>query len=48
MLDITTERKETKDGKLNLSQVPTHNIVIKSVTVETHGVNYSKAKVAKA
>lgn len=48
MNSVKTERKTTKDGGLTLSAVPTSDIVITSVSVETNGVDYSKAKIAKA
>ena len=48
MLGMTCEQKTTKDGKLTLTQVPKNNIVIKSVSIDEKGTDYSKAKVAKA
>ena len=48
MFSMTCEQKTTKDGKLTLTQVPKNNIVIKSVSVNENGTDYSKAKVAKA
>lgn len=49
MMDVATETKEVSNADLILSQAPKHNIVIKSVAVTNkYGVDYSKAKVAKA
>ena len=47
MLNIKTEQKDVKGGKMVLSQVPKNNIVFKSVEIDDKGVDYSKAKIAK-
>lgn len=48
MLNVKTEKKDLENSDLILSQAPVNNIVFKSVVVDEKGVNYSKAKVAKA
>ena len=47
MLGLQTEQKAEKSGKLTLTQVPKNAIVFKSITIDSKGVDYSKAKVAK-
>lgn len=46
MFNVSTESRSVKDGG-TLSNVPEHSIVFTNVTVETFGIDYSKAKVAK-
>ena len=48
MGDVTTQTAEVSNADLILSQAPKHNIVIKSIAINSNGVDYSKAKVAKA
>lgn len=43
---VSTESKSTNDGKVVLTSLPTHKIVLTSVTVNTFGIDYSRAKVA--
>lgn len=48
MLGIAHSRTETtKDGKLTVQSMPEYDITITSVTVNTNGIDYSSAKVAK-
>ena len=37
----------TKDGKTTVQNMPAFTIIITSVTVDTHGIDYDSAKVAK-
>ena len=48
MLALQTEQKSEKTGKLTLTQVPKTAVVFKSIAIDAKGVDYSKAKVAKA
>ena len=48
MLNLDTTSKALKDESMTLAQIPSKTITIKSVVVDEKGVDYSKAKVAKA
>ena len=48
MLNIDNSGTETtKDGKTTVQNMPAFTITITSVTVDTHGIDYDSAKVAK-
>ena len=48
MLNIDNSGTETtKDGKTTVQNMPAFTIIITSVTVDTHGIDYDSAKVAK-